>query len=781
MKTLKRLFHFLGGLYFALTLIALAACTVVLGTVLESLTDSHQLAAQWTYEHPLFLLLLSLFFINILFSALRRWPFKKQHIPFLLTHLGLLMILSGTMIKNRLGLQGHLSVWEGSSNQHLLIPHSHALYLEAKDSATKGIIPLESFHRRVYYPPEFPSLKCKVISYAPHVKEHLETWIKGSQAYIAGLSPFPVHSWKAGDPFPHGTRSPLPVRSSQMWEIVALLTPHLQEALENTYLQQLTLHLTSKEVPQQTIDIPLQTALRSPFTFASREWTASLHLTSFLEEENHSTLHLQWHSHDSPLAETILIPLQGQEALVSKTAASQWTSPAFTVDLIRPHPLLCFLTDEQRDLWLCACDAHGRLHTENFNPSQLHTLMAYDQGFQGYAVQASIPFSTSSASREDKEKADADALTQQLRQVLEQHPPLAPPLDLLEKACQQAQVDFLPTWMQFLVAWDACPTLVFHPTHSLPLEIDHALRSLDWKTISLSDQQAILWTHHLFSQLDASRQQGIEPLMVLEQNRWPLLKELKQAIHASESSSPSNALAQQILSLIAYLPPLEFPTTLSQKEQASLLAAYFNVYGIDYRSLQSSPQTPQEQSELQSAIALETPLTSYILPDTPPLKPEDCCPGIVLEVQQGTHKQTVALAYDSNGVGLKWPLLNGEYVARFQPKLQELPYRVRLRQARQIPYPHSSQIYSYECDVWITERDQEPLAHTLSMNRVYETWEGYRFYLAGVGTSADQSLKRVQLVVNYDPVKYLLTYPGAFLVFLGILMLFWLYPHKSTK
>src|SRR5260221_329148 len=118
---MKRLFHFLGSIYFALTLITLTTLFVIAGTILESLTDSHQYAAAFTYDNPFFSALLSCYFINILFSALRRWPFQWKQTPFLITHFGLLMILSGVIIKNIWGIQGTLVVWEGSGSHELVL------------------------------------------------------------------------------------------------------------------------------------------------------------------------------------------------------------------------------------------------------------------------------------------------------------------------------------------------------------------------------------------------------------------------------------------------------------------------------------------------------------------------------------------------------------------------------------------------------------------------------------------------------------------------------------
>ena len=55
------------------------------------------------------------------------------------------------------------------------------------------------------------------------------------------------------------------------------------------------------------------------------------------------------------------------------------------------------------------------------------------------------------------------------------------------------------------------------------------------------------------------------------------------------------------------------------------------------------------------------------------------------------------------------------------------------------------------------------------MNNVYETKDGYRFYLANMTPES----KQAQLIVNHDPVKYILTYPGGVILALGIILLFW--------
>ena len=84
------------------------------------------------------------------------------------------------------------------------------------------------------------------------------------------------------------------------------------------------------------------------------------------------------------------------------------------------------------------------------------------------------------------------------------------------------------------------------------------------------------------------------------------------------------------------------------------------------------------------------------------------------------------------------------------------------------------QPFSYESDLFVKDEIKNPFkAVTVSMNRVYESIQGYRFYLSNISSVGQSAIQKIQLVVNYDPVKYTVTYPGALLVALGIFSLFW--------
>jgi len=796
---IKKIFHFLGGVHLAIFLIAVSALAVIAGTFIESKTGSHLYAARWTYENAFFLGLLTLFFINILFAALRRWPFKKRHIPFLITHLGLLMVIAGTMIKNKFGTQGQLVVWEGSGSQHLILPHTHSLWIEKKSDPLNprfSQVNLDTLRPSIYYPFHFPQLKLKVIGSTPHARQTMDTWIKGSHAYIAGFPPIPVYEWNASQPFPETTSYNYSLATYfNDWNILAIRSDQLHPALQNAYLQELTLILTSKKNKEEILRIPLSTALQQPFSFAGKTISIRLNIpTTMIDDESTLSLQILIKSETQTQPDNFFIPLRGQDALRIKSEKSYWMDPCFTVDLVRTKPLLFLIGDHAGDCRFFAFDPHGRIHFEQFVASHLKTMIAYDQGFGGYGVQTVVPIALFPTGRKEKENAEAEELIHTLKEALVHHPELSPPLKMMKQACERSALDFAETCVQFLVDWNAESEVIYHGTHLVKLAV--MAEKLDWDSVPPDDRHAIAWTYKLLTQLNHSIQQGEDIWDLLQKHQWPLLEQLRQSASLSSVQTLPTLLAQQIASLVHYLPKLEFPTVKGPMMHLALLSAYFRAYGIDYQTLFPYRVDGNENFdliakdwkkktgniELKQAMVFEAPLTQKIEPQDAPIMLEECCPGLVLEVQEGLESEKIALGYDFSVAGMKWPILNGKYALRFQPVQQELPYRVRLRQARQVYYPQSQQVYSYEADVLITEKGKSAVEYTLSMNQVYETWDGYRFYLSGIGGDSGGNsfvdekglgLKRIQLAVNHDPAKYYLTYPGALLVFLGIILLFW--------
>lgn len=777
MNILKRLFHFLGGLYCAIGLIAITALIVIIGTFLESYTDSHLYAAQWTYNHPFFAFLLWLFFINILFSSLRRWPFKTRHIPFLVTHLGLLMVLGGTIIKNKWGVQGNMVVVEGSASQHIYFPHSYALQIEKKKTAGSktnetAILPIRLQSYQNYQPSTFKDLHVRILETSPHVSEQLETWMKGETAWITGYPPFKVHPWNAFDPLP--ISSTLPLYEQTGWKVTALRTDSIKEAMQEAFQSETFLTIHFRESSTFAKRLSLVDALKEPLVLDEGTLQTTLSFPhSPIDGLQNPSLHFRWILNESKQAETFTVPLKGSQALDTVLESPSFYALPFLAIEIEKPPHLLLIENQQKDTWIAAFNGDGKISDQLLKKGVPETLISYDGGFGGYTAQTSLPFTGRVLPQEKKDKQVLENLALRIEAAMDSGPILSPPLQLLQQACKKCEASLAASLTHFIYDWHMRYSLLYPIEKIANNSLATVFSALDWESVAKPERQALLWISLLFEHLKKPVREGEDLLTFLKKHKWPLTAALTE-LSEEKKKSPYflSILAQQIFALAPHLPQLDESLFHSPLYQAHLLSAYLKAYDIEYASLQQ----PSEITETAS-LQLEAPLTPVYHRQPLLSKLEDQRPCVYAEVKEGPKKQLIALAYNPFGTGLKWPVL-GDYLIRFQPSYNEIPYRVRLREGRQINYADSTQPYSYESDIIISDGKGKSFPTTLSMNRVYETWDGYRFYMAGL-SAPEQQAKQVHLVINYDPAKYFLTYPGALIVTLGILLLFWMWPYKQ--
>lgn len=107
-----KLIKVIGSLPFAVFLIASLAGILIVSTYLESLHGT-PFAKRHFYEARWFDIFLGLVWINIFCATLSRWPFKKRHVGFIITHIGILSLLIGTLITRLTGAEGQMTLLEG--------------------------------------------------------------------------------------------------------------------------------------------------------------------------------------------------------------------------------------------------------------------------------------------------------------------------------------------------------------------------------------------------------------------------------------------------------------------------------------------------------------------------------------------------------------------------------------------------------------------------------------------------------------------------------------------
>ncbi len=762
----------------AILLIASVALFVIAGTLIESHTDSHRYAALFAYRNPIFIVLLWGFFINILVSALHRWPFRWKHVPFLITHIGLLMILGGVLVKSYAGVQGAMALTEGSGNQEIVTSDSYTIVLEKRigDGAqrVKKDYPLnygELGQLSSAGSKEFKDLNIQLLAWHPHSSERWETWIKGDHLILSGMAPIPIQTISKGESAPVASSATYKVEGEE-WSIQAAKVADVEEMARVAYIQDLDVVLTDSVTEQVVFQGPLfqllQTNVELPRSVVKGRLDFHLDLVKGFYFPR---LYVNVTYYDHASSEDVEIALDGHLALQNQTQQTSYLGKApLTITLMRKNSVMLFLQDFHEDLFFFAYDSHGRVHTEAFPHGSLQSYIAYDQGFEGYAVQAQV---TSVMGLQEQERKVQDYLRKQLKEGMQLYAQLSPPLQLLLKACEQAQEDFPEVCLEFLAHWNRSQGWLAPTVDHFPNRVQKVLQQINWESVPERDRRACAWGIAFFQELEPYLKQRGPVLELLRRRGWPLVSSLEVLQKTGDISSDNAAiltgLTQQFFAVGD-----QFPAQEGISDGAQMLSVYFRAFGIYLNQIIPSELYEQVAAAEARQCALECPLTVTHQTEKALDKLEENHPRLLIKFQKGNRSETVACSYDRYGTGMKWPVLGGDYLLHFQPQQQTIPYRVRLREARQVNYPHSNQPYSYESDVMITDAKTGEIAEaTLSMNHVYETGDGYRFYLANLAQGGEGRAKRVQLVVNYDPAKYWLVYPGACILTLGIFLLFW--------
>ena len=177
-----KIFKFFASLKLAImTLLALMA-VLAAGTFIESYhgTDAARIVI---YQSPWFSLLLLLLGINVAAAALDRLPWKKKHAGFVITHLGIIIILFGSLVTQKLMIDGQLAVAEGDT-EHRITTSEPLLYVFSEDINREWVIPLKKkafpWHGRQEILTKDPALSLAILTDYPKARMRQEILPAGS-------------------------------------------------------------------------------------------------------------------------------------------------------------------------------------------------------------------------------------------------------------------------------------------------------------------------------------------------------------------------------------------------------------------------------------------------------------------------------------------------------------------------------------------------------------------------------------------------------------------------
>lgn len=122
LKALKKnpIFQFFASLKLAVILLVALAIILAIATFYESIYDT-KTAQYLVYRSPLFALFLGLLGVNLSASALIRYPWKKSQAGFVITHVGIIIILIGSLATMFKGIDGTMALEEGEASSKVTI------------------------------------------------------------------------------------------------------------------------------------------------------------------------------------------------------------------------------------------------------------------------------------------------------------------------------------------------------------------------------------------------------------------------------------------------------------------------------------------------------------------------------------------------------------------------------------------------------------------------------------------------------------------------------------
>lgn len=118
---LQKIKSFIGSLAMAMALLLAIAAVLAWGTIYETRFGTAAVQ-RFIYHAGWFQSLLAFLAVNLAAAALERYPWKRKHVPFVLAHVGIVLILAGGVLGGRFGVEGQLVIPEGETSASLQLP-----------------------------------------------------------------------------------------------------------------------------------------------------------------------------------------------------------------------------------------------------------------------------------------------------------------------------------------------------------------------------------------------------------------------------------------------------------------------------------------------------------------------------------------------------------------------------------------------------------------------------------------------------------------------------------
>lgn len=122
--TFRKIIRALASLKFAVIIILAIGTLVAWGTIVEAQYMDAKMAQETVYHSFLSYLIFALFAVNLTAVIIDRYPWKQHHIGFISAHIGILILLAGSLVTRYWGIDGSMTIDVGGKNRMVTIPET---------------------------------------------------------------------------------------------------------------------------------------------------------------------------------------------------------------------------------------------------------------------------------------------------------------------------------------------------------------------------------------------------------------------------------------------------------------------------------------------------------------------------------------------------------------------------------------------------------------------------------------------------------------------------------
>lgn len=138
---MTRVVKLFGSIRMAVPVLVAIATVLAWGTIYEARFGTAAVQ-RFVYHAWWFQALLGFLAVNLAIAALQRYPWKRQHLPFVLAHLGIILILIGGILGGRFGIEGQMIIPEGQA-AHTLETPGNVLIVHQRRPELHAVIPTQ--------------------------------------------------------------------------------------------------------------------------------------------------------------------------------------------------------------------------------------------------------------------------------------------------------------------------------------------------------------------------------------------------------------------------------------------------------------------------------------------------------------------------------------------------------------------------------------------------------------------------------------------------------------